>query len=122
MNNAQSPQSYRERRASRSERNAPGREQHDARDLSPRESQHAPGGGPGITNDRGPVATGASDMTATTPAPVMSSDRTVSDASRLERIARRAHEIYEARGGEHGRNMDDWLQAEREIDEKDDHG
>ena len=36
--------------------------------------------------------------------------------SRLNRIARRAHEIYEARGGEHGKAMEDWLQAEREID------
>ena len=35
---------------------------------------------------------------------------------RLARIARRAHEIYEARGGEHGKAMEDWLQAEREID------
>jgi hypothetical protein len=35
---------------------------------------------------------------------------------RLERIARRAHEIYEARGGQHGRDLDDWLRAEREID------
>ena len=36
--------------------------------------------------------------------------------SRLERIARRAREIYEARGGAHGRDLDDWLAAEREID------
>jgi hypothetical protein len=36
--------------------------------------------------------------------------------SRMDRIARRAHEIYEARGGEHGRALEDWLQAEREID------
>jgi len=35
---------------------------------------------------------------------------------RLERIAARAHEIYEARGGEHGQDLNDWLQAEREID------
>lgn len=35
---------------------------------------------------------------------------------RLERIARRAHEIYQARGGTGGRELDDWLQAEREID------
>jgi hypothetical protein len=34
----------------------------------------------------------------------------------MERIARRAHEIYEARGGEHGKAIEDWLQAEREID------
>lgn len=37
-------------------------------------------------------------------------------SSRLERIARRAYEIYQRRGGEHGRQMDDWLEAEREID------
>jgi hypothetical protein len=35
--------------------------------------------------------------------------------SRMNRIAHRAHEIYEARG-EHGRALEDWLQAEREID------
>jgi hypothetical protein len=36
--------------------------------------------------------------------------------SRLERISRRARELYEARGGEHGRDLEDWLTAEREID------
>ena len=36
--------------------------------------------------------------------------------SRLSRISQRAHEIYEARGGQDGRDLDDWLQAEREID------
>jgi hypothetical protein len=30
-------------------------------------------------------------------------------------IARRAYEIYEARGGEHGADFDDWLEAERQI-------
>lgn len=30
-------------------------------------------------------------------------------------IAQRAHEIYMARGGQHGRDLDDWLQAEREL-------
>ena len=30
-------------------------------------------------------------------------------------IARRAFEFYCARGGEHGRDVDDWLQAEREL-------
>jgi hypothetical protein len=34
----------------------------------------------------------------------------------MNRIARRAHEIYEARGGEHGKALEDWLQAERDID------
>jgi HSP20 family protein len=30
-------------------------------------------------------------------------------------IARRAYELYEQRGGEHGRHLDDWLQAESEV-------
>ena len=30
-------------------------------------------------------------------------------------IARRAYEIYQARGGDHGADIEDWLQAEREI-------
>jgi methyltransferase (TIGR00027 family) len=38
---------------------------------------------------------------------------------RLDRIARRAYELYEMRGGEHGRQMQDWLEAEREIDAED---
>ena len=38
--------------------------------------------------------------------------------SRLSRIAKRAHEIYEARGVEHGKALEDWLQAEREVDEE----
>jgi Protein of unknown function (DUF2934) len=37
--------------------------------------------------------------------------------SRMNRIARRAHELYEARGGNHGKALEDWLQAEREIDD-----
>jgi hypothetical protein len=36
----------------------------------------------------------------------------------MNRIARRAHEIYEARGGEHGTAMEDWLAAERQIDDE----
>ena len=35
----------------------------------------------------------------------------------MEKIARRAREIYEARGGEDGKALEDWLQAEREVDE-----
>ena len=36
----------------------------------------------------------------------------------MNRIARRAHEIYEARSGQHGTGMEDWLTAERQIDEE----
>jgi hypothetical protein len=41
----------------------------------------------------------------------------VNDASAAtdEAIARRAYELYQARGGTHGADMDDWLQAEREL-------
>jgi hypothetical protein len=35
---------------------------------------------------------------------------------RMDRIAQRAHEIYQSRGGEHGKHLEDWLQAEREVD------
>lgn len=30
-------------------------------------------------------------------------------------IARRAYELFQARGGEHGYEIQDWLQAEREL-------
>jgi hypothetical protein len=33
-------------------------------------------------------------------------------------IAQRAYEIYQARGGEHGADFNDWLQAERELNEE----
>lgn len=36
--------------------------------------------------------------------------------SRMARISERAYAIYERRGGEGGQALDDWLQAEREID------
>jgi len=35
-----------------------------------------------------------------------------------EEIARRAHEIYLARGGGEGHEIEDWLQAERELTQK----
>lgn len=36
-------------------------------------------------------------------------------APTLDDIARRAYEIYQARGGRDGTDLDDWLQAEREL-------
>jgi hypothetical protein len=38
------------------------------------------------------------------------------DAS--ERIALRAYEIYLARGGNHGQDLEDWLEAERQMSER----
>ena len=37
-----------------------------------------------------------------------------------DRIAQRAYELYQARGGEDGRAMDDWLDAERELNQRPD--
>jgi hypothetical protein len=36
----------------------------------------------------------------------------LSDDDVREKIALRAYKIYEDRGGQHGRDIDDWLQAE----------
>jgi hypothetical protein len=51
-------------------------------------------------------------------------DRSRSVASRAElphitadddAIARRAYELFERRGGKHGHDVDDWIQAEADI-------
>jgi len=39
-----------------------------------------------------------------------------SDDDRTERIAHRAYERYQARGGGHCQDVDDWRAAEREFD------
>jgi hypothetical protein len=38
-----------------------------------------------------------------------------SPAVLADRIAQRAYEIYRERGGEHGRDTDDWFRAEAEL-------
>jgi hypothetical protein len=35
-----------------------------------------------------------------------------------EEIARRAHELYLQRGGEHGKNVEDWFRAENELSDE----
>ena len=37
------------------------------------------------------------------------------DDETREKIALRAYELYEDRGGRHGREIDDWLQAETDV-------
>ena len=44
----------------------------------------------------------------------MSTDSRMSAAA-ADDIARRAYELYEERGCEHGRDFDDWLLAEHEL-------
>ena len=52
------------------------------------------------------------DNVVTTPIPVPDArSATTTDDS----VARRAYELYEQRGREHGHDLDDWLQAEREL-------
>jgi hypothetical protein len=40
----------------------------------------------------------------------------VGNSARDEEIRRRANEIYRERGEQPGRELDDWLQAEREVE------
>jgi hypothetical protein len=55
-------------------------------------------------------------------APAEADDRGAPEGRRIDRIAARAYELYQRRGGEHGQEMQDWLEAEREIDGADDEG
>jgi DUF2934 family protein len=41
--------------------------------------------------------------------------RFLNDQNVYERISQRAYELYERRGGEPGRDVEDWIQAENEI-------
>ena len=55
-----------------------------------------------------PIAESSSDNTTEVP-------RKVSD----QEIAVKAYELYQARGGGDGMDLEDWLQAERELSETD---
>lgn len=50
---------------------------------------------------------------------VRADDRTLPVFGEVDRlmleISRRAHELFEARGSGHGHELDDWLEAEREL-------
>ncbi len=46
---------------------------------------------------------------------LISEPQNASAANLEDQIRRRAYEIYEARGGEHGRDVQDWLQAEQGL-------
>jgi hypothetical protein len=60
-------------------------------------------------------AGGAPQQEPGDPAPQTSS--TQDGNSRSDLIARRAYERFQMRGGEHGRDQEDWLEAERELNE-----
>ena len=43
------------------------------------------------------------------------SNGTVEQFNDQDAIARRAYEIFQKRGGNHGADLDDWLEAERQL-------
>lgn len=47
--------------------------------------------------------------------PTRSAEFCIADPSLYERTARRAYELYQQRGGAHGHDVEDWLEAERQI-------
>jgi hypothetical protein len=46
---------------------------------------------------------------------VMSNEDAVAEAPQIEEVLNRAYEIRRARGGLFGYNLEDWLEAEREV-------
>jgi hypothetical protein len=56
------------------------------------------------------------------PASAASNGEFASNQTRLARIAQRAYELHVAKGGSHGSDLEDWLQAERELDAGDEAG
>ena len=54
--------------------------------------------------------------TPKTPMPIRPSVQTTeSNIDLQEQIRLRAYQLYDQRGREHGRDLDDWLQAESEV-------
>ena len=49
--------------------------------------------------------------------PSQKSRLAMSDEERYQRVARTAYELYQQRGAIHGHDLDDWLTAERLVDE-----
>lgn len=41
--------------------------------------------------------------------------KTLDEDTIRELVSIRAHELFLGRGGEHGRDLDDWLQAEQDV-------
>jgi hypothetical protein len=65
---------------------------------------------------RKPRATPRSKRPPSRKSPASASSNAIAKELALyERIARRAYKLYEQRGGQAGSELEDWLQAEREI-------
>jgi Protein of unknown function (DUF2934) len=57
---------------------------------------------------------GATDSSKTARTP-KKSNGAADDMNNPDAVARRAYEIYQSRGGNHGADLDDWLEAERQL-------
>lgn len=57
--------------------------------------------------------------TTTMPTPLRTINQTIESTSELqEQVRLRAYELYEQRGRENGRDLEDWLRAESEVTQK----
>jgi len=54
----------------------------------------------------------------TSPSPPQSITQGGSTPERLEQIRMRAYELFEQRGRKDGHNLEDWLQAEAEVNQQ----
>lgn len=63
-----------------------------------------------------PKGNGSTERAATTTQVAETGKAPVPDAGRDEEIRSRAYEIYLERGEQPRRELDDWLQAERELE------
>lgn len=51
----------------------------------------------------------------TNPNDARTPELSASEDDRAKRVRDRAYELFEARGGEHGYDLEDWLAAERDV-------
>jgi hypothetical protein len=63
-----------------------------------------------------PKGNESTGLHATSTSAIETPEASVGNAARDEDIRRRAYEIYLARGEQPGRDLDDWLAAERELE------
>jgi hypothetical protein len=64
------------------------------------------------------LATDAQNMPRSIPGPEVPDEKTGLNGPSPAEIRQRAFEIHIERGGIHGCDLDDWMQAERELEEK----
>ena len=68
-----------------------------------------------MENTRPNTRGAAADDADTEPLSIANRGESDSTTPREEMIARRAYQRFEERGREHGRDVEDWLEAERDV-------